>query len=177
MKKPRPERTPAELREASVLVIEALESLHGSYRELERMASKRLDGDDVSLVAWDGVLGSWTVHARKLIDFIERPAERAWPDDILADDFVPPDSAWPEVRPRLLDQDELRRRIGKEIAHLTYPSGRKDPGWEVGPATREVARAITVFVHHAPKDRLTPEFVERADAVAIELIQLHPDRI
>jgi hypothetical protein len=157
------------------MVIDVLESLHGSYRELERMAGERLDGAEFSQVAWDGVLGSWTVHARKLIDFIDGPAHPR-PDDILADDFMPPDSAWPTARTRLLQLADLHNRVGKEIAHLTYPSAGRDEGWEVGPATRELARAMTVFVAHAPADHLASDFAPRTEKVATDLVYLYPNR-
>ena len=169
----RPCRTPAELRDASVRVIEALEYLHGSYRELERMNAKHIDGDDPSLVAWDGVLGSWTVNARKLIDFIDGAAH-ARRDDILADDFMADDSDWPTAKRGLHELDELRQRVGKEIAHLTYPTAPKAEGWDVGTGTRELARAMTVFVAHAPPEHLAADFAARTDAVAEELVYLHP---
>jgi hypothetical protein len=64
-------------------------------------------------------LESFTVHSRLLLKFFfdDKPRE----DDIVADDFFGNEGKWQEMRdeiPPILDA--IKKRVDKEVAHLTY---------------------------------------------------------
>src|SRR2546426_9248846 len=67
----------------------------------------------------NAILESFTVHARALLDFLY--AEHPWSDDIIAEDFFTTPEQWVSVRGDMPPSlQEVNRRVGKEISHLTY---------------------------------------------------------
>jgi hypothetical protein len=67
--------------------------------------------------ARNALLESWTVHFRALYDFLYAEPTR---DDMGAGDWFP-DGRWPAVRKGpASDLAKARRRVNKDIAHLTY---------------------------------------------------------
>ena len=69
----------------------------------------------------NALLESFSIHARTLLDFFF-PAIAPPPrdDDLLASDYFQSAGRWEDVRGELpRDLIDVRRRVGKEIAHLT----------------------------------------------------------
>jgi len=67
----------------------------------------------------NAVLESFCLHSRNLLDFLF--AEKPYPDDVIAEDYFESPEDWPRIRgdmPPVLEP--VRRRVGKELAHLTY---------------------------------------------------------
>jgi hypothetical protein len=63
------------------------------------------------------LVDSMVIHARALIHFAY-PEAPIFPDDILAQDFIPD---WDNKRPAWpVALDSWRRRVGTEVAHLSY---------------------------------------------------------
>lgn len=104
------------------------------------------------------LLESFTIHARALLEFFyaENPRE----DDVVAEDYLNDEGKWADIRgdmPPILE--DVRRRVGKEVAHLTYARcsvTKEEKPWPFG----EIAQAFEVvlerFLHAVPKHRLAP---------------------
>lgn len=120
---PRRKRTHDELREASKRIYYSVDMLLGTGRLLDAGGNDRWSAN--------AYLETFTVHARALIHFIE-PAH-PHQDDILAADFFDDPSQWEATRSRwYFPVDYVRRRVGKEIVHLTYASTVTDEERTVG---------------------------------------------
>jgi hypothetical protein len=67
----------------------------------------------------DALLESFSIHARALLQFFFPINPKA--DDVLAEDYFAGTEEWERLRgpqPHALEQ--VNRRVGKEVAHLTY---------------------------------------------------------
>jgi hypothetical protein len=65
------------------------------------------------------LIESFTIHARNLLYF--RYADKPWEDDVIAEDFFASADDWRDARPQEPSVlSNLRGRVGKEVAHLTY---------------------------------------------------------
>lgn len=108
----RPVRTDDELRAAS-------DHLYYEVMMLKRTMERLTSGPEDDVVS-NALLESFTIHARALMDFFY-PSEIPQVTDVIAQDFIGDGQSWEEVRG---DQPEIfgkaRRRVNKEIAHLTY---------------------------------------------------------
>jgi len=108
---------------------------------------------------------SWGIHARNLLSFFYSPTDSKYcprPDDVIAEDFFDNDSKWRTNRP---DKSQtliaLAKRIGKEVAHLTYVRvnyGSVGPKWPISIVTNEMRRIILKFYELVPSDWIGPEF-------------------
>lgn len=110
-------------------------------------------------------LESWTIHARNLFDFFyssQRPDKKPRADDVIAEDFFDCYSTWRSVRPSpSADLSKLGRRVGKEIAHLTYTradSGPTGPKWPNSRITNEFRMIILKFREVVPADCVGRKF-------------------
>jgi hypothetical protein len=74
---------------------------------------------DVSRVNSD--IESFALHLRAILDFFCKPMDEARPGDLLAEHFFAEPEIWRKSRPFIStnDLESIRRRVGKEIAHLT----------------------------------------------------------
>jgi hypothetical protein len=82
-------------------------------------ANRAIPDNETSLVIHNALLESFLVHARSLIEFLYSADPR--PDDVAADDFFDDASVWRRERSSQTDlMMAVPRRVGKEIAHLTY---------------------------------------------------------
>jgi hypothetical protein len=98
------------------------------------------------------------IHGRTMIDFFERPVSARTNDDVLAEDYGFP------ARP--LDMDpELRERINKDLAHLTYSRLRhtaETAPWKLWLLNPLRARAIEFLEHLVGQTRLhLPDEVQK----------------
>jgi hypothetical protein len=125
-----------------------------------RLGSRHHEGDPV---VENALLESFTVHARSLLDFFYK--SRAKPDDALAADFFRDDS-WERRRPPLSDHlGDVNRRVGKEVAHLTYHREtvtQEAKGWAIVPMYLEIAGVFARFVELVPEEMIGREFLEVA---------------
>jgi hypothetical protein len=108
----------------------------------------------------NAVLESFTVHARNLLDFlfVESPRE----DDVVAADFLDSPEIWPEARgemPEVLN--DVNRRVGKEVVHLTYARLAVTPDqkpWPFLAITDAMQAIMTRFATPVPPSRLSAEW-------------------
>jgi hypothetical protein len=102
---------------------EASEHLHYEFWMLVSLARILSSGSLGPGVISNGLIESFTIHARLLLDFFFDQNPR--PDDVVATHYITDLAAWEKYRG---DQSDLLKkldtRVGKEIAHLTY--GRLD---------------------------------------------------
>ncbi len=133
----------------------------GMLRETAQKLGNRHHSDDG--IVENALLESFTVHARTLLDFFY--GERRKPDDALAADFFD-GNIWERSRPKLSGRlGEVNRRVGKEIAHLTYYRAnvpRDAKGWQIIPMYLELASVVSLFVRLVPEQAVGREFLEVA---------------
>ncbi len=103
----------------------------------------------------NALLESFNIHARGLLDFLWRDTAR--PDDMLACHYS---TRWPALRPQTLPPvlDDLNRRVGKEIAHLTYTRLKtpkpEDRPWNYPAIMSEMEKLLDAFLRTVPDECL-----------------------
>lgn len=136
----RTQRSKDELRKAA-------DHLSYEIEMLDRMATALALG-----LAGDGpiknaFLESFVIHARVLLQFLYDETPR--PDDVIAEDFFKDPSAWRSSRPAMTALlSTVRRRVGKEAAHLTYARqvvNPEDKPWEFLSIARDLRQAMALF--------------------------------
>lgn len=104
-------------------------------------------------------LESWAIHTRCLFEFLWFDRNKNHPGDAFATDFCRP-GEWKAKRgqvPPTLQQISDRRRIGREIVHLSYHRASvkaEDKAWGVGRATTEILDCLKDFADTARPERL-----------------------
>ncbi len=136
----------------------------GMLRETaEELARGHHAGD---AVVQNALLESFTVHARGLLDFLY--GKRRKRDDALASDFFV-DTTWEQGRPARSGRlGEVNRRVGKEIAHLTYSRAtvtERAKGWDISAMYMEMAQVFGLFVRLVPEETIGREFLEVANSL------------
>jgi len=108
----------------------------------------------------NAVLESFTVHGRNLLDFLfaVRPRE----DDVIAQDFLDGPENWDSARGEMPEAlKDLNRRVGKEVAHLTYARLGVTPDkkpWSFLAIAGAMETVMKKFVALVPGTRLSPEW-------------------
>jgi hypothetical protein len=135
-------------------------SKHVAYEAwmLEQTGSVLISGLFGDGPAKNALLESWTIHARALWFFAF--ADKSMPDDVLAEDFFSddPQQQWNTLRgdePPILEV--VRRRVGKEIAHLTYARLQVTPEakhWNIRAITEALSTMMRTFSAAIPRERL-----------------------
>lgn len=104
----------------------------------------------------NALLESFTIHARILLDFLY--AEQPKKDDVIAEDFFDDPKQWLNVRSKKSEKVKfVHKRVGKEIAHLTYARQDVTPEtkpWPFIEIANEVNDVFTCFLHLIPLERL-----------------------
>jgi len=146
----RKKRTDTELKKASGHLYYEIEMLGGCAQLLAQGSYK-------NRTVTNALLESFTVHARVILDFLYA-SESVKTDDVIAEDFFDSPSLWHSVRPektKLLGS--IHKRVGKEIAHLTYTRQRITPEekrWHYLKIHNDVAEVLRLFLEKAPQSRL-----------------------
>jgi hypothetical protein len=147
---PRAKRTPEELRAAGDLVAEEFSALRLALQGIAQMRASPPTLQSVTLSVFGGraLYYGAALHMRSFTHFAYPEGNHIKPDDILAEDFV---ANWIAVRPApsptLVD---FRRRVGKEVAHLTY-SRTETATWSLIPEVLGILLAVMQkFVAHLP---------------------------
>jgi hypothetical protein len=105
------------------------------------------------LAVRNAMVESFAARARLLIDFLYGPkAPKA--DDTLAEHYVAGDWDPPELSERLAD---VREKVNKGVAHLTYNRFLETKGWPYGQIWLELAAIIRCFATQASPELLPPE--------------------
>jgi len=110
----------------------------------------------------NALLESFTVHARILFDFLYADHPKA--DDVIAEDFLEAPQAWKEQRPHQSEiLSAIHRRVGKEVAHLTYARQEVTPEtkpWPFAAIAQEVDVIFSRFLALVSLDLLGPRWDE-----------------
>lgn len=111
---------------------------------------------------WNAALEAFLLHARSLTEFFYQASPR--PDDIIAQDFMPMPVDWKAICPPISGSlEEMRRRAGKHLAHLTYERLQVTPEtkpWPFLEILSGVEAPLKVFVQHVPKEVLSRDWLE-----------------
>jgi len=152
-KQPRPRRTDSELVRASGHLYYEIEMLFLSTVELAR-------NEPIRLTVGNALIESFTLHARALLDFLYE-SESPKRDDMIASDFFDDPSQWFATRPPMTPLlDTVRKRVGKETAHLTYHRQQLSPEqkeWRFMAIAQDIKGVIEVFVSQVPPGRIVGE--------------------
>jgi len=150
--KPRKGRENTELLTASSHLYYEFWMLGESLRKLSAVR----DQQDVNCA-----LESFGIHARVLTDFLFKSSGSE--DDILAIDYVDDPQSWGEyITTKKEIHDYLRKRVGKEIAHLTYtrlsiePEGKK---WDCAKIHKMITELFLGFLSKVSDDKLEHKLI------------------
>ena len=158
---PRPKRSTFELQAVSAHLLYEIEMLADLVEAMGAVDT----GFTTTGSEWavrNALLESFTIHARSLVGFFY--PRRPQPDDAIAEDFFDDDTWSRRGAPENPSWSRVRRRVGKEIAHLTYQ--RHNPyedaaTWPHGKIFLELAAVVGDFVRLVPQERLHPDFTQR----------------
>jgi hypothetical protein len=154
-------RAPADLRDASEHLFYELWMLDSVARIL---ALGALGQGTVS----NALLESFSIHARALLQFFFPLSPKS--DDVLAEDYFSGTVAWETVRgpqPEALNQ--VNRRVGKEVAHLTYTRlglSEEAKQWRILEVSQALSDVAMRFRTNVKPELLSPKrwVSERPDA-------------
>ena len=118
----------------------------GMFTNLAHGLASGMSGESVINNA---LLESYTIHARILLDFLY--AERPKADDVIAEDFFDDPAKWRNAMPQKSEKVQFaHRRVGKEVAHLTYARQDVTPEtkpWPFIEIANEVNAVFAQFLH------------------------------
>ena len=121
-------------------------------------AFKANPSNDTDRVTQNAFIESFAIHARALMAFLY--PKDPYPDDVIADDFFSDPSPWHRKRPPMTAPLTLiHRRVGKEIAHLTYARPGVMPEEKAWPFVRieiDMNLVLREFVVLLPQDFVKP---------------------
>ncbi len=115
-------------------------------------------GSGIANQGWltNALLESFVVHVRGVMDFLYN--DNPQNDDVVAQDFFASPDAWASIRPELSELlRKAKKRVGKEIAHLTYARLEVTPDtkpWPFVSIANEVSSVMQVFLTNVPKEKL-----------------------
>ena len=103
------------------------------------------------------ILESFVIHVRSIIYFLYSDKPKL--DDVLAEDFFDRPDKWKNIRPELSSQlRNVKYRVGKEIAHLTYQ--RFDISSEAKQLkllniSNEISNIMNIFLGNVPAKKMS----------------------
>jgi hypothetical protein len=146
-------RNAAELRQAS-------DHLYYEIWMLMSLARIMLTGEYEKAPISNALLESFTIHTRALLDFFY--SVNPWEDDVIAEDFFRDPIEWLDLRPEMTNElMKVNRRVGKEVAHLTYARQNITPEekqWYFMQIANDMSIVILEFLKHLPRDLLGPRW-------------------
>jgi hypothetical protein len=128
--------------------------------EIERLRStaSELAQGGLSQPQENGLVESWAIHLRILIEFLYRKVPRQ--DDVTAGDFFSNPAEWEDHRtPITYTLDAARTRAHKEISHLTterIAGTSTNKAWDTAGLTAEIIDELRRFQQAASTARLSP---------------------
>ncbi|HDD54633.1 MAG: hypothetical protein DRI65_15935 [Chloroflexota bacterium] len=153
---PRKKRSDEELNQAS-------EHLYYEYWMFVTLANVQSTGAFGKGAINNALLEAFTIHTRSILDFLYRDESRD--DDVLAIDFFDTPDEWISIRPEKSSTlQSIHKRVGKEVAHLTYTRQEispEDKNWPFLEIANDVEAVFSEFLNLVPKDRLGPNWTEK----------------
>lgn len=110
----------------------------------------------------NAVLESFTLHARIMLDFLYA-TNKVQEDDVIAEDYFDNPSQWKGVRPSKTENLEIiHRRVGKEIAHLSYARleiTNEEKSWPFIKIYEDINNAFDAFLKNVAENRLNKKLI------------------
>ena len=107
------------------------------------------------------IVESFGIHARNLRDFFFKTSGKE--DDILAVDFFDDREEWSKYINRKRNiLNEINRRVGKELVHLTYSrigKTREEKIWKKGEIVKDINKLFKQFLKRVPKGRICEKLI------------------
>ena len=131
-----------------------------------------LVGELFDLTGRNADIESLAVHTRVLVEFFYGREGRA---RAIAADFFDRESDWAAVRPKRPRSLQLiNKRVGEEIAHLSYQRNAPAKNWDYEAVWRDLRTVVAIFAEHAANDRISNDWRTKVRAILTEAEQ--PDR-
>lgn len=151
----RTKRSEDELRQAS-------EHLYYEIWMLNITAGLGFERDaEVKTVINNCIVESFGIHARNLRDFFFKTSGKE--DDMLAVDFFDDPEEWSKyINKKRNILNEINRRVGKELVHLTYSRIGKTPEekiWKKGEIAKDINKLFKRFLKRVPKERICEKLI------------------
>jgi len=111
-------------------------------------------------VLGNATLEAFAIHIRSLLDFFYLDREKAKPDDVLAEHYFSEPGDWIRDRPELSKSKikEIKTRVAKEVAHLTYERNRIaeiEWDWPILEYKSVILDALEVFLQNVDNANLS----------------------
>lgn len=103
-------------------------------------------------------LESWCIHLRNLLDFFYTPSSKrsGRNDDMLAEDYVSDLKQFKRGRTGTMKFTGIKKRVGKQIAHMTYHRNiynKRTKLWHYPRIFAKLQPTIIAFYESLPKHR------------------------
>jgi len=106
----------------------------------------------------NALIEAFAVHVRILLYFLYGNGEKRNLDDVLAEDFFSNEKDWLEIRPKMPSSlSSINKRVGKEVAHLTYSRLKVTPDtkpWPLGDIAEDMISVFDKFLENVVKDNM-----------------------
>jgi hypothetical protein len=141
-------------------LIEAANHLHYEIWMFKSLARALGTGAFRNSVINNALLESFTVHARILLDFLfaDKPKE----DDVIAEDFFKDPDEWRIARRSKSETlQKVHKRVGKEVAHLTYARQKvtsQTKPWPFMEIAKDTSEVFSLFLSIVPRNLLGPRW-------------------
>lgn len=121
----------------------------------------------------NGLLNTFAVHARNLIDFVySRSRGKDFATDIVIEDYVDEDTvakALPAISPLL---ENILTKANKQVAHLTrerieYEKAGKE--WKFIEVVKHVLQALALIAPHIPSSRIGDGLRQKLSRTQVEI--------
>lgn len=159
MTKERTKRTDQELVQVSEHLLYEFTMLFGTARTMAQTKWPEQDNEATWSIK-NSLIEAFTVHVRIVLDFLYNEGPQK--DDVVAEDFFETPGEWQSCRPIMTDLlSTVRRRVGKEVAHLTYARIEKTEAtrqWQFVLIADDIGTAVERFISIVPHARITERF-------------------
>lgn len=131
------------------------------------------DKGPLPLVITNGLLNTFAVHARNLIDFLySGSGNKDFPTDIIIEDYVDTATlaqALPEISPLL---EEAKKKAHKQVAHLTrermeYEKAGKE--WTFIEIAQHIRQALASIAPYIPNARISDNLKRKISSRELEI--------
>lgn len=123
-----------------------------------------VDQSNVDIQLVNAVLESWSMHLRNLLTFFYTPRNKRYKDDVLAVDYVSSLSTFRNNRTKVKTFSNIKKRVAKQFAHLTYHRNvynQKTKVWQFARTYAQMHPTMVAFYETLPEPyKKWPHFVE-----------------
>lgn len=122
---------------------------HISYEiEMLNFSAEKLARSNLNQAEINAFLETFLLHARCIVDFLYAD-QATHPDDVIAKDFFSNTESYLNQLPQISESlGKLKRRAGKELAHITYARLEVTPEikiWQTSSLWKEINNVLSIF--------------------------------